>query len=447
MRRNEGFEKLSTDNCLTFLRCLASTYPVESRSLSKPQFFRGWRSLQELRRHDNPSLSPLYYVRTDFRDAFTSILQDKLQSVVRDRIKEFFNHKFQTLNMHSVDSVKIGRGETVYCKKHKYFDGLPVPVFPRNSLVFYNQTTTVSMSEMWDMIRKCVQCNVVKLGGRRWLMTRGIVQGDRLSVVFCDLLLADLQATVLKDLANRGRFYRFVDDYVFVSPDPSVARQFLFTMYAGFDEYGLQVNRTKTETNLDGTGNGMVNFLGFRLNMNTGEVTKDESSFRNRRPLHFIDVNLSQGRPGRALYAKMTAPRHHSVPEVLVSKAFNSTFTVARNLASIIAQKAFCFMATVKQYFFHLNPDLLIRIVHVIAQHMYVKTRGIYQNSAITPMQCKWIVYEVYASMFLKYFPNNCNVSWIIDQLHDCQIITGRKCNSRDLKVALKHYNYFKMFR
>lgn len=446
MRRTEGVDKLSTGNCLTFLRCLAGTYPTEFRSLSKPQFFRGWRSLQESRRLDDPSVTPLYYVKTDFRDAFTSILQSKLLAVVRDRIKEFFIRKSQTLCMHSVDTVKICGDETVYCKKRKYFDGLPVPEFPGNSLVFYDQMTTVSMSDMWDVICKCVRCNVVKLGGRQWLMTRGIVQGDRLSVMFCDLLLANLQATLLKDLVGRGRFYRFVDDYVFVSPDPLAAKQFLIAMSTGFDEYGLQVNRTKTETNLVGTGDGLVNFLGFQLNMNTGEVTKNESSFRNRRPLHFADFDLGRGQSGRGLYAKITSPRYHQVPEVLVSKAFNSVFTVARNLATIVAQKAFGFVAAIKQYFFHLNPDLLTGVVHAVAQIMYSKTRGLYRHSAVTPMQCKWIVYEVYATMFRKYFPNNHNASWAVDRIRDCQIATGRKCNSGDLKVALKCFDYTKMY-
>lgn len=438
------------NNCLTFLRCLLRTYPAEFRSVSKSQFFHDWRALQESR--DDLQLLPVYYVRTDFRDAFTSFEQGKLQAVVRDRIKEHFGKKLQTLNVHSVDMVKIGGGDSVYCKKRTYVDGLLAPNFPGGSLLFFDKTTTVPLSRIWDTIRRCIQCNAVERGGRRWAMTRGIVQGDRLSLALCDLLLADLQATHLNEMVMgpSNRLYRFVDDYVFVSTDQTAARRFLDAMCAGFDEYGLRLNLSKTETNLDGGGGGvgLIKFLGFRLNAVTGEVTKDESAYRNRRPLHFFDYDLGRGRSGRALYAKMTGPNQHTVPAILVSKSLNSAATVARNLASIVAYKAYTFVAAVKQYLFHLNPAFLLKTVHAVARLMYAKMCSLIQHSAITPMQCKWIVYEVYAKMFRRHFPkdNGRRITWTVDRIRDRQTAVGRKCNTRDLKTALRRYDFTKMF-
>lgn len=449
LRRKEvsSAHKQLMDNCLTFLRCLLRTYPAEFRSVSKSQFFHDWRALQESR--NGLQMSPVYYVRTDFRDAFTNFEQDKLQAVVRDRIKEYFGKKSQTLNIHSMDVVKIGGGDSVYCKKRTYVDGLSVPNFPVGSLLFFDKTTTVPLSRIWDAIRRCVQCNAVKRGSRLWAMTRGIVQGDRLSLALCDLLLADLQATHLNDMVTGpfDRLYRFVDDYVFVSTNQTAARHFLDAMCSGFGEYGLQLNLSKTETNLGGT-DGLVKFLGFRLNAFTGEVTKDESAYRSRRPLHFFDYDLGRGTSGQALYAKMTGPNQHHVPAILVSKSFNSVATVARNLASIIAYKAYTFVAAVKQYLFHLNPAFLLKTVHAVARLMYAKICSLIRHSAVTPMQCKWIVYEVYTKMFRRHFPKNDGhrIIWTVDRIRDRQSAIGRKCNTRDLKMALRRYDFTKMF-
>lgn len=448
-QRNEHGAKQLMDHCLTFLRCLARTYPSEFRSVSRPQFFRGWTALQR-ERQDHRS-SSMYYVRTDFRDAFTSFRQGKLLAVVWQRINERFGNRSQTLRVHSVDVVKVGGGGTVYCKKRKYCDGLPVPNFPAGSLVFYDGTTAVPLDRIWDVVRKCVRCNAVEWRGRRWAMTRGVVQGDRLSVALCDLLLADLQATHLQHAVGDGcgQLYRFVDDYVFVSHDRTAASRFLAAMCAGFDEYGLRLNHSKTETNLveDGGSGETVKFLGFRLNPSTGEVTKDVSAYRNQRPLHFFDYELGRGFCGRTLYAKVTRPNQHPLPVALVCKSFNSVSTVARNLAFIVAHKAFAVIAAIKQYFFHLNPAFVLKTVHAIARLMYGKVCGLIRRSAVTPSQCKWIVYEVYATMFQVHFSDcDSRINCIVDQLRRYQSAVGHKCNDRILKMALNRCGFAKIF-
>lgn len=450
LRRKEGgTEKRLTDDCLTFLRCLSRTRPSEYRSVTRPQFFRGWKALQESQRL---SAAPaLFYVRTDFRDAFTSFVHDKLRAVIRDRIKERFGKKQRMVAVHTVDVVKIGGGSVFY-KKCRYVGGLPTPEFQGGSLVFHDKTDVVPLYRIWDTVRRCIDCNAVERGGCRWGMTRGVVQGDRLSVALCDLLLSDLHATRLTDLVDGrsgGQLYRFVDDYLFVSPDRDAALRYLAAMRAGFDEYGLKLNRSKTETNvIDGCGSGgMVKFLGFRLNAATGEVTKDASAYRNRRPLHFFDYGLGRGQPGRALYSKVGWPNWHAMPGVLVGKSFNSAATVARNVASVVAYKAFAVVTAVKQYFLHLNPVFLVNTVRAIARIMYANSRAVVRYSAVTPMQCKWIVYEVYAIMFLTHFsPDDRHVASVVHRIRVAQTAVGRKCATRILRAGLRRHDFAKMF-
>lgn len=452
LRQKEGcIEKRLTDDCLTFLRCLSRTRPSEYRSVTRPQFFHGWKALQDSRSLSTNTPATLFYVRTDFRDAFTSFVHDKLRTVVRDRIKECFGKKQRTVAVHTVDVVKIS-GSTVYCNKRRYVGGLPTPEFQSGSLVFHDKTDMVPLFRIWDTVRRCIGCNVVERGGRRWLMTRGVVQGDRLSVVLCDLLLSDLHATRLTDLVggrSGSRLYRFVDDYLFVSPNRDAARRYLAAMRAGFNEYGLRLNRSKTETNVDDDDGGgkTVKFLGCRFNAATGEVTKDTSAYRNRRPLHFFDFRLGRGQPGRTLYAKISRPNSHIVPALLVSKSFNSAAAVARNVASVVAYKAFAVITAIKQYFFHLNPAYLANIVRAVARIVYANARPAVRYSPVTPMQCKWIIYEVYATMFRAHFsPNDRRVALTVHRIRVVQTAIGRKCATRVLKAALRRYDFVKMF-
>ncbi|CAI6352317.1 unnamed protein product [Macrosiphum euphorbiae] len=450
LRRKEGRnEKRLTDDCQTFLQCLSRTRPSEYRSVTRPQFFRRWKALQESR---SLSATPaLFYVRTDFRDAFTSFVHEKLLTVIRDRIKERFGKKQRMVAVHTVDVVKIGGG-SVYYKKCRYVGGLPTPEFQGGSLVFHDKTDSVPLFRIWNVVRRCIVCNAVERGGCRWGMTRGVVQGDRLSVALCDLLLSDLHAARLTNLVDGrsgSQLYRFVDDYLFVSPDRDAALRYLAAMRAGFNDYGLRINRNKTETNADngGVGGRLVKFLGFRLNAATGEVTKDSSAYRNRRPLHFFDYGLGRGQPGRTLYAKVGRPNWHAMPGVLVSKSFNSAATVARNVASVVAYKAFAVVTAVKQYFLHLNPVFLANAVRAIARVMYAKARAVVRYSAITPMQCKWIVYEVYATMFRTHFsPDDRCVASALHRIRITQTAVGRKCATRILRAALRRHDFAKMF-
>lgn len=449
-QRETGAEKRLTDDCLMFLRCLTRTYPAEFRSVSRPQLFGDWRTFRECRTGSGRS-SPVYYVRTDFKDAFTSIKQGKLLAVVRHQIERCFGNVWSRMeiDVHSVNAVSVVCDGSVYNKRIKYVDHLPEPDFPGGSLLFYQETTALSLTRIWDAVQAHVRRNAVRLGGRRWAVTRGLVQGDRLSVVLCDLLLADLQATHLKHLqADGSRVFRFVDDHVFVSSDRTAALRFLAAMSVGFSEYGLELNWSKTQTNLVASADGTFRFLGYRLNAITGEVIKDMTSYRNRRPLHYFDYGLGRGHPGRTLYTKVARVNQRGVvPPMLVSRAFNSVGSAARNLASTVAYKAFAVVTAIKQYFLHLNPAFVSKTIHAIVRLVYAKARCLAQVAAITPMQCKWIAYEVYARMFHSHFcATDHRILWILDQVRELQTATARKCNTADLKTALRRHNFTKIF-
>ncbi|XP_050428232.1 telomerase reverse transcriptase-like [Adelges cooleyi] len=440
----EPRDKALMNDCLVFLRCLANAYP-RTKSVDKSKFFESWQSMRVCL---SKSKRPVYYVRTDFRDAFTSIKQQPLLAVLRSSIKRHFGAKSQELYMNTVDVVKWASGATVYCKKMKYFDGLPPPKFPDGALLFHDKSSIVSLNRIWNAVKTSVEGNAVTLHRRPMAMLRGIIQGDRLSTMLCDILLADLQSNQLKSCVSGPSrlLYRYMDDYLFVSFDRRAAEHFLATMSAGFEKYGLTINKDKTETNLYGTtsdGGGSVRFLGLRVHVDTGEITRDEQVFRGKRPLHFFDYGLAV-RPGKQLYRRVTSHYHYPLPIVLFSKTYNSPATVVRNLASVVAHKAFGVVTSAKQYFWHANPAFLWRLVRDVSNVVYAKMCSLRQHCAITPAQGRWIVYEVFKKMLHKYLPTD--TVWVIDQLRANQAKIESNSNVLTVKKSLRFYDFTKMF-
>ncbi|XP_050533419.1 uncharacterized protein LOC126901167 [Daktulosphaira vitifoliae] len=442
-KRRAKIEEELMDDCLVFLRCLSYTYS-RTKSIDKVKFFESWQSLRSCL---DQTHKIIYYVRTDFQDAFTSIKQKALLSVLRNAIKQYYGASSQSLQMHTVDVVKYATGNKVRCKRVKFFDGLPTPTFSGGSLMFHRKSVTVSLSKIWAVIKKCVEGNVVTLYNRSRIMTRGIIQGDRLSMILCDIFLADLQSNVIRSYVSGPSrlLYRFMDDYLFVSFDKKSAEDFLAVMNAGFEAYGLTINKEKTETNLYGIseGGGTVRFLGFCINIDTGEVTKDVQLFRRKRPLHFFNYNLGV-KSGQRLYQRLTNYAHYPVPAVLLSKVYNTTGTVVRNLAILICHKAFGAIFGIKQYFSHVNNLFLWCLIRDVGKVIFAKIYSARRISPITPMQSKWIVYEVYKKMLQKYL--NCNTSLVITHLRAKQAVMRKKCNVTTLELALKHYDFLKMF-
>ncbi len=141
---------------------------------------------------------------------------------------------------------------------------------------------------------------------RRYLKTRGLVQGDPLSAALCDLYYGDMVKRQLEPamekavLASKKKgttrlFVRGVDDFAFASTDEDEARAFLGLMEAGFPDYGCVIRREKTVTNL-GAGRGGGEELAFCGAMFGAEspfgVRPDFTSYHGSSIVHTLKLQL-----------------------------------------------------------------------------------------------------------------------------------------------------------
>lgn len=101
------------------------------------------------------------------------------------------------------------------------------------------------------LLKEHIFRNLVSVGGKIYQQGEGISQGSVLSTLLCSYFYGDLEQKALK---SPGGFadtllMRLVDDFLLITPDQSVAMNFLRKMHRGVEDYGCRVNTTKTKTN------------------------------------------------------------------------------------------------------------------------------------------------------------------------------------------------------
>lgn len=71
--------------------------------------------------------------------------------------------------------------------------------------------------------------------------------------MLCGHFYSHMERTHLSDLSHdpNSLLLRWVDDFLLITPQKSLAVKFLNTMHTGIPEYGCFINRDKTLTNFD----------------------------------------------------------------------------------------------------------------------------------------------------------------------------------------------------
>ncbi|CAN7939297.1 unnamed protein product [Ixodes hexagonus] len=238
----------------------------------------------------------LYLVKTDIEDCFHSIDH----KVALDLLNRAFegNERERRIVAFTVIKVTTGRGVVKGWVQHFANDIVKMPPPPRNpserskgkiSLLVPKMCLLPSVTALKQVLCDYLGNFQVHLNGRRFLVTRGIVQGGTLSCQIADVYLAAMQD---KHLSSFGRtpgelLLRSMDDFLFVTPSEAEAASFMDRFLQGFPDFGLRANVSKIETNLrsDRIPGALprehVQFCGFIFDAATLEVFEEhEDSIR-----------------------------------------------------------------------------------------------------------------------------------------------------------------------
>ena len=134
------------------------------------------------------------------------------------------------------------------------------------------------------LLAEHVQNNVIKIGKKFYRQEAGIPQGSVLSNLLCNFVYARLETEYLDFLRrDESILLRLVDDFLLISTNEGHAKKFLHIMHAGIEDFGVQVNPTKSVVNFeaffDSTQIPIAKeefpYCGNLINTKTLEITKD----------------------------------------------------------------------------------------------------------------------------------------------------------------------------
>ena len=140
------------------------------------------------------------------------------------------------------------------------------------------------------LLAEHVENNVIKIGKKFYRQEAGIPQGSVLSNLLCNFVYARLEKENLGFLrGDESMLLRLVDDFLLITTNEEHAKKFLQIMHAGIEDFGVQVNPTKSVVNFEAFINSIqlpiakeeFPYCGNLINTKTLEITKDRQRRKN----------------------------------------------------------------------------------------------------------------------------------------------------------------------
>lgn len=135
-----------------------------------------------------------------------------------------------------------------------------------------------------SLLAEHIQNNVIKIGKKFYQQAAGIPQGSVLSNLLCNIVYARLEKEHLDFLRrDESMLLRLVDDFLLITTNEGHAKKFLQIMHAGIEDFGVEVNPTKSIVNFEAFINNTqipiaeedFPYCGNLINTKTLEITKD----------------------------------------------------------------------------------------------------------------------------------------------------------------------------
>lgn len=249
---------------------------------------------------------------------------------------------------------------------------------------------SLDKSKCLQLLRQHVFEHVLHIRGAPFLQGTGIPQGSIVSTALCNYYFGHLetQGPLTKFLDGTKResgahclLMRLTDDFLFITSDEGLAREFVHVIHVGFPEYNCRVNALKSLVNFDvvapgvggvpvtvrKTGTGFIPWCGLLFKTGTCEVFANYSRYCH--PHHVGDAVTVPASSGRGysdllhLYKSYFRPKCHPV---MLDGSVNGMRAVVLNLcriACLAAAKLVC-LITKPQFSAIVTSEVLLRCVY-----------------------------------------------------------------------------------
>ncbi|CEG73056.1 hypothetical protein RMATCC62417_08512 [Rhizopus microsporus] len=222
----------------------------------------------------------LYFVKIDIANCYDTLDQDLLVKILENVLdsKEYIHKYLELWRGFSLKSMRrvVGTPDKIkaidFCSREIRSSSRKKDFI----IVDMNQGYTKRGSEILRLVKESIKNDVLKIGGKYYRRQRGISQGSCLSNALCNFFFGEFEKHKLGFFKkNRDDLlFRFVDDFIYITPSKEHAQQFYQTMVTGLADYGITVNEEKCLSNFE---NDMDEFpwLGYLFNTRNLNVHLD----------------------------------------------------------------------------------------------------------------------------------------------------------------------------
>lgn len=311
------------------------------------------------------SKSTFYFAKVDIKSCFDSIPQNELLLAVKNLFHQPAYRTTKHLEVKTADD-KDGNEEPQIRRRFVGSARLAddKAVFSETSIaslaskkrrVVFSDTGSHRIwtrSSLLKLLHTHVQESIVKVGKKHVIQKDGIPQGSMLSSLLCSYFYGMFERQELSFLVAKScLLLRLIDDFLLITTDKSLAKQFLETMAKGDSKYGIQVNTEKSLTNFDVTINGhkvprlhgttWFPYCGMCIQMNTLVLQKDREK-KDAYVSNSLTVETGS-KAGRILKRKVLSSLKLQMHAMLVDVSLNSKRQVMSTLLANFTESAMKF--------------------------------------------------------------------------------------------------------
>lgn len=309
-----------------------------------------------------PLESRLFFAKVDIKSCFDSIPQDQLLQMVRSLFTESSYRTTNHTELKSTDNGQPANGQTLRRRyigsarpaddKAVFSESSVCNVASRKGHVVFADTghhKVWSRNSLFKLLQDHVGDSIVKVGKKHMKQVDGIPQGSVLSSLLCSYFYGAFEQSELKFLDSPSSLLlRLIDDFLLVTTDDKLARQFLEVMASGDPRYGILVCTEKSLANFDVAikgqkvprihGSTFFPYCGMGIEMSTLELSKD----RDKKDTYIGNALTVETclKPGRTLRRKVLASLKLQMHAMLLDMSLNSRSQVVSTLLGNFTESA-----------------------------------------------------------------------------------------------------------
>lgn len=338
-------------------------------------------------------LPKLYFVKADIKKCYDTIPSSVAFQLAEQLLKNNYTGLPKTYYIHGFNRIsckadsKVGR--TKYLRLPEYatssIDASKAIQSAANrgarktssnsaaTRVFVDQAkgAVCDGEELLELLEEHIMQNMIRVGRTVYVQNHGIPQGSILSTLLCNIVYAKMEQDIFPKETKQSLppylLVRFVDDFLFVSPNRSLAELFLTRMAEGFPDVGAFIHKDKTLTNFkprkfnDEFGNGAPNYrevttlkqvskdgtgrympyIGLNIDTQTLQVSKLHSTNSGSSFADSLTVR-AHGAPNSLANFKSSITRlvKMRLSQVMLSPELNTWPTILKNIQDVAAEVA-----------------------------------------------------------------------------------------------------------